>query len=122
MYKRQENINIDKFSKSGKNYILKVESLDSIEEIERLKNKEIFIKSEDLPKLKENEFYWKDLIGMEVRQIDGTVIGVVVEIIETGSDDVLVVEKNKKKELIPFNFGEIIKEVSDNSIIVDWYI
>ena len=59
---------------------------------------------------------------MEVRQIDGTVIGVVVEIIETGSDDVLVVEKNNKKELIPFNFGEIIKEVSDNSIIVDWYI
>ena len=118
----KENINIDKFSKSGKNYILKVESLDSIEEIERLKNKEIFIKSEDLPKLKENEFYWKDLIGMEVRQIDGTVIGVVVEIIETGSDDVLVVEKNNKKELIPFNFGEIIKEVGDNSIIVDWYI
>ena len=59
---------------------------------------------------------------MEVRQIDGTVIGVVVEIIETGSDDVLVVEKNNKKELIPFNFGEIIKEVSDNSITVDWYI
>lgn len=59
---------------------------------------------------------------MEVRQIDGTVIGVVVEIIETGSDDVLVVEKNNKKELIPFNFGEIIKEVGDNSIIVDWYI
>ena len=118
----KENINIDEFSKSGKNYILKVESLNSIEEIERLKNKEIFIKSKDLPKLKDNEFYWKDLIGMEVRQIDGTVIGVVVEIIETGSDDVLVVEKNNKKELIPFNFGEIIKEVSDNSIIVDWYI
>ena len=59
---------------------------------------------------------------MEVRQIDGTVIGVVVEIIETKSDDVLVVEKNNKKELIPFNFGEIIKEVSDNSITVDWYI
>ena len=59
---------------------------------------------------------------MEVRQIDGTFIGVVVEIIETGSDDVLVVEKNNKKELIPFNFGEIIKEVGDNSIIVDWYI
>ena len=118
----KENINIDEFSKSGKNYILKVESLNSIEEIERLKNKEIFIKSKDLPKLKDNEFYWKDLIGMEVRQIDGTFIGIVAEIIETGSDDVLVVEKNNKKELIPFNFGEIIKEVSDNSITVDWYI
>ena len=118
----KENINIDEFSKSGKNYILKVESLNSIEEIERLKNKEIFIKSKDLPKLKDNEFYWKDLIGMEVRHIDGTFIGIVAEIIETGSDDVLVVEKNNKKELIPFNFGEVIKEVSDNSIIVDWYI
>ena len=59
---------------------------------------------------------------MEVIQIDGTFIGIVAEIIETGSDDVLVVGKNNKKELIPFNFGEIIKEVSDNSIIVDWYI
>ena len=59
---------------------------------------------------------------MEVKQIDGTFIGIVAEIIETGSDDVLVVEKNNKKELIPFNFGEIIKEVSDNSITVDWYI
>jgi len=35
---------------------------------------------------------------------------------------VLVIEKDNKKELIPFNFGEVIKEVSDNLIIVDWYI
>ena len=59
---------------------------------------------------------------MEVRQIDGTIIGVVIEIIETGSDDVLVVEKNNKKELIPFNFGEVIKKVSGGLIIVDWHI
>ena len=74
------------------------------------------------PKLKENEFYWKDLIGKEVKLEDGTLIGVVIEMIETGSDDVLVVEKENQKELIPFNFGKVIKKVSGNLIIVDWHI
>ena len=112
---------IKKFSKSGKNYIFKIESFNSLEEIERYKNKEIFIKSKDLPKLKENEFYWKDLIGKEVELENGTFVGVVTEMIETGSDDVLVVEKENKKELIPFNFGEVIKKVSGDLIIVDWH-
>ena len=62
------------------------------------------------------------MIGKEVEHLDGTHIGKVIEILETGSDDVLVIEKDNKKELIPFNFGEVIKEVSDNLIIVDWYI
>ena len=101
--------------------IFKIESFNSLEEIERYKNKEIFINSKDLPKLKENEFYWKDLIGKEVELENGTFVGVVTEIIETGSDDVLVVEKENKKELIPFNFGEVIKKVSDDLIIVDWH-
>ena len=112
---------IEKFSKSGKNYIFKIESFNSLEEIERYKNKEIFINSKDLPKLKENEFYWKDLIGKEVELENGTFVGIVTEIIEAGSDDVLVVEKENKKELIPFNFGEVIKKVSGDLIIVDWH-
>ena len=113
---------IKKFSKSGRNYIFKMESFNSLEEIERFKNKEIFINSKDLPELKENEFYWKDLIGKEVELENGTFVGVVTEIIETGSDDVLVVEKENQKELIPFNFGEVIKKVSGDLIIVDWHI
>ena len=113
---------IKKFSKSGKNYIFKIDSFNSLEEIERFKNKAIFINSKDLPKLKENEFYWKDLIGKEVKLEDGTLIGVVIEMIETGSDDVLVVQKENQKELIPFNFGKVIKKVSGNLIIVDWHI
>ena len=72
--------------------------------------------------LNENEFYWKDLIGKEVELENGTFVGVVTEIIETGSDDVLVVEKENQKELIPFNFGEVIKKVSGDLIIVDWHI
>ena len=42
--------------------------------------------------------------------------------IETGSDDVLGVETENQKELIPFNFGKVIKKVSGNLIIVDWHI
>jgi ribosomal 30S subunit maturation factor RimM len=41
---------------------------------------------------------------------------------ETGSNDVLVVTMGKKSELIPFIFKDVIKEVDDEFIIVEWEI
>ena len=113
---------IKKFSKSGKNYIFKIDSFNSLVEIERFKNKEIFINSKDLPKLKENEFYWKDLIGMEVISTKGDRFGKVIEMIEAGSRDVMRIKdkNNKKTILIPFEFGVFVEEVKNNQILVNW--
>ena len=100
---------------------LKFRDFESREDTDKLIGKDLYIEQDQLEKLGENEFYWKDLIGKEVELENGTFVGVVTEIIETGSDDVLVVEKENKKELIPFNFGEVIKKVSGDLIIVDWH-
>ena len=65
--------------------------------------------------------YWKDLIDMEVESIGGEFFGKVIEIIEAGSTDVIVVKDKKKKSiLIPFIFGTYIKEVKENKIYVNW--
>ena len=95
---KKKPISIESSKKSGKNLIIKFKSIDTREDIEILKNNDLFIKAIDLPELKDNEFYWKDLIGKEVEHLDGTHIGKVIEILETGSDDVLVIEKDNKKE------------------------
>lgn len=116
----KEEISVSNFSKSGKNSTIKISNVNSIEEIEIYKNKDIFIESLELPSLEENEFYWKDLIGKKVKNSNDLFIGVVTEIIETGSNDVLVVTKDKKTELVPFIFDEVIKKVDDIFITVDW--
>ena len=87
----------------------------------KFKNFDVFIKSSELPELKENQFYWKDLIDMEVESMGGEFFGKVIEIIEAGSTDVIVVKDKKKKSiLIPFIFGTYIIEVKENKIYVNW--
>ena len=119
--KKKESATFGQIKKSGKNLITKLNNCDSIEEVEKFKNFDVFIKSSELPELKENQFYWKDLIDMEVESIGGEFFGKVIEIIEAGSNDVIVVKDKKKKSiLIPFIFGTYIKEVKENTIYVNW--
>ena len=73
-----------------------------------------------LPQLPENEFYWDDLIGLNVISVDHLGLGKVVGLIETGANDVLVVSGDKER-LIPY-IPQVIKKVDiHNQLIeVDW--
>jgi len=70
--------------------------------------------------LEDNQYYWNDLIGLNVYLDDGKEIGVLSEIIETGSNDVLVV-KGDKEILVPYIIGESVKKViiEEKKIIID---
>ncbi len=61
-----------------------------------------------LPALSEDEYYWSDLEGLNVKTQDGIFLGIVDHLFETGSNDVLVV-KGEKTHLIPY--------LRDNTII-----
>ena len=81
-----------------------------------------------LPELPQGEFYWRDLIGMSVVTDKGYSLGIVDDLMETGSNDVLVVKANSKdafgqaERLIPFLTDSVIKEVKYDAreITVDW--
>ena len=120
--KKKKIIQQEFAKKSGKTLILKFKDINSIEEIEMLKNTDLFINALDLPKLKKNEFYWKDLIGMEVISTKGDRFGKVIEMIEAGSRDVMRIKdkNNKQSILIPFEFGVFVEEVKNNQILVNW--
>ncbi len=91
----------------------------------------ITVPSSNLPGLPEGEYYWSQLQGLLVYSVssDSTpvLLGVVNHLIETGSNDVLVVKKCKdsldgKERLIPYLPDQVIKlvDLQKGIIEVDW--
>ena len=105
------------FDKSIK---IKFKNSSSREDNNKFIGKNLYIESSQLDSLKEGQFYWKDLIGLDVYIDNEQKIGTVSDIIETGSNDVLVIQGNKEY-LIPYLYGESIKKISlkDKKIIIN---
>ena len=66
-----------------------------------LRGREVAVPREQLPQTRANEYYWADLIGLRVVNEAGREFGQVVRILETGANDVLVVQ-GERERLIPF--------------------
>jgi 16S rRNA processing protein RimM len=62
---------------------------------------ELFVPKDKLPELEEDSYFWFDLIGMAVYTTADEYLGRIESIIETGSNDVYVVQDGKKEVLIP---------------------
>jgi 16S rRNA processing protein RimM len=90
--------------------ILHLKGIERREEVEPLIGKEVFIKREVLPDLKEGEYYWMDLLGMSVETQEGKKIGRVKEIFSTGANDVYVVEGKRGEIFLPATW-EVIQNV-----------
>ncbi len=85
---------------SGK-IILGLKDFNDINQVLPLVGSEVCLLRSQLPEPEENEYYWRDLIGLEVVTTDGAVIGSLVDIFETGSNDVYVVRSGEREYLIP---------------------
>ncbi|MGH8519438.1 MAG: ribosome maturation factor RimM [Panacagrimonas sp.] len=83
---------------------------------------EIRVDRSRLPKAEEGEFYWFDLVGLVVRNVEGVVLGKVDSVTSNGAQDVLVVQDGQTERLIPFVQGPIIRSVSLDAqeIVADW--
>lgn len=74
-----------------------------------------------LPEPQAGEYYWFDLVGLDVVNRDGAALGTVKAMMETGANDVLVLDGDRER-LIPFVVGEIVDAVDLESgrIVADW--
>lgn len=121
-------IKVTQWRFQGKTVIAHLDSIDDMDSAQRLTNCEIAIYPNQMTSLPEDEFYWRDLIGCEVTNIAGYNMGKVDQIVETGSNDVLLVKANAKdafgkgERMIPFVTEQFIKQVNTSAkqIIVDW--
>jgi 16S rRNA processing protein RimM len=108
--------------------IARLEGVSDRDEAARLTGADICITADELPALADDEFYWRDLIGMRVVNTSGYDMGVVEQIMPTASNDVLVVKANsndgfgKSERLIPFVQSEYITSVDKENkrIQVEW--
>ncbi|KTD22090.1 16S rRNA-processing protein RimM [Legionella lansingensis] len=104
-----------------KSILAQLEGYHEREQVAALTNVEIAVNRKQLPALEEGEYYWHELIGMQVKNQQDILLGTVKEIMPTGTNDVLVVE-GKKRYLIPYLPGQFIFDInpSQHTITVDW--
>ena len=73
-----------------------------------------------LPAAEIDEYYWSQLIGLQVKNIQGIEFGEVIDLIDTGANDVLVVMGDRER-LIPFTeFAVIEVDLDGGKLKVDW--
>lgn len=80
--------------------ILKFKGIDNINDIERYKGCDLYVSREDAVPLEEDEFYIADLIGMKVVLDDGKDFGTLLDVMETGANDVYVIDSNEHGEVL----------------------
>lgn len=100
--------------------ILKLKGIDNIGEALEYRNYEIKIKADELLPLAEDEFYVDDLIDLTVILPDEKVLGKVLDVIDTGGTDILVIKGETKEYMVPMS-KKYIKEIDikANKIYID---
>lgn len=120
----------------AKTVIAKLEGCNDCNTATSYIGNEISIKPEQLEELKgEDEYYWRDLLGLRVINQQGITLGIVKNLMETGANDVLVVtaendateetdveQKKHKEHLIPWTMHNAIiaVDIEQGVIEVDW--
>lgn len=91
--------------------VVKFCTIDTIEAVKALVGKRLFIEARDLPRLGPGEYYWYQLIGLEVVTVTGRRLGTLRRIFPTGSNDVYVVADGQREVLVPA-LRDVIQEVN----------
>ncbi|MEQ8954543.1 MAG: ribosome maturation factor RimM [Gammaproteobacteria bacterium] len=107
--------------------LVHIDGFDSPEAVAALSGLELFVDSGSLPGLDNGDYYWHQLQGLRVVNLDGDLYGVVDRLMETGANDVLVVKPlaesiDDRERLVPYVKDRIVREVNlaDKLIRVDW--
>jgi 16S rRNA processing protein RimM len=105
----------------GRQVLAKLAGVEDRESAAELVGAEISVRRSDLPVCDAGSYYWVDLIGLEVRNTKGQLLGTVDHMLETGEHDVLVLDPAGKR-MIPFVMGRTVRDVdiAGGSITVAW--
>jgi 16S rRNA processing protein RimM len=103
-------LKIKKIRLDKKGFLLELDGVESAEAAEKLIGREILIPSDQLDALPEGEYYWEDLIGLEVRTEEGEFLGQIETIFPTGSNDVYVCLGKEREILLPA-IPEVVRKI-----------
>lgn len=92
--------------------LVTTKEITSMNEAELLRDKNIYIKAEDLPELEDDEFYVADLVGIPVYDLEGKQIGTFKDSLSTGSNDVYIIAVPGAKDILVPALKEYFKEIN----------
>lgn len=101
--------------------LLSFKDKQNINDIEKYKGMDIMVSEEELQDLDDGEYYYKDIIGSNVVTEDGQAVGQVSEIFETGANDVWVVKRAGKEDLLLPMIDDVILsvDVDAKQVVID---
>ncbi len=123
-----QQVELEGWKYHNQHLIIKINTVDDRESASLLSNLDIFVDAAKLPSLETGEYYWKDLIGCRVVTTSGYELGHVVDMMATGSNDVMLIKAMPEdkfgiqERLLPFIDDQVIKAVdlAAKLIEADW--
>jgi 16S rRNA processing protein RimM len=117
----RRSVRLEESRRQGKSLLALLAGVTDRDQAAGLVGQQIAVERRQLPPTAEDEYYWADLIGLEVRTRDGRSLGHVDRLLETGAHDVLVIQ-GERERLVPFVPGRYVKRVDLEGgwIEVDW--
>lgn len=91
--------------------ILKFKGIDDMDTANKYRQKSLYVTRENAVKLRKNEYFIADLIGLRVTSDEGEDLGVIEDVLQTGANDVYIVKSESGEEILFPAIKECIKEV-----------
>ncbi len=92
--------------------ILKLSGISDRNQAEAAKGKELYITEADLPELPEDQYYVRDIIGMDVKEENGNVLGIVTDVLQNTAQDIFEIERSNGKKLLLPNVDEFVLDIN----------
>ena len=100
--------------------IVKFKGIDNINDVEKYRKKSLYVTRENAVKLKKNEYFIADLIGLQAESDEGEDLGELSDVLQTGANDVYVLSKEGTDDILLPAIREGVKEVDlENGKIIE---
>ena len=119
------SVEIKKCKEQGQSIVAHIEGVDYRDQAVSLFGLEVYIEKDQLKPLKKGEFYWSDMVGCDVINTQDEQLGAVTSFMETGANDVFVVQQITESEeiehLIPYSEDIVLSvDMEKKTILVEW--
>ncbi len=113
-----ESHTLNSIRKQGRSLLLQLKGIGSPEDASDLKGKEVWVSKEFLPVSKEGEYYFQELVGFKVVDLEGKEFGEIVSFANYGASDLLVVKQGNAEYLVPYVEGWVEKVIEKEKKII----
>jgi 16S rRNA processing protein RimM len=110
VYLNTRPIEIESCHPHKQHLVVKLATIDSVEDAEKLRGQDLTIPSSELSRLPEGQYYTFQIIGLDVLTTDGEHLGQIADIMTTASNDVYIVKGKRGEILIPA-IEDVVKSI-----------